>query len=173
MRKAGAHVRVAVSALSLSAAAFVGLTVHEGYTDRAVIPTKGDVPTLGFGSTVHEDGRRVQMGERTDPVNALKKAQAHISKEEQRFRASLPGAHLTQAEYDVYMDWVYQYGSGAWGRSAMRREILAGNHRAACDALLRYRFVDGYDCSTPGNRRCMGVWTRQQARHKACLEAQL
>lgn len=167
-----ANIRVRVAALSLSAAAFIGLAVHEGYTDRAVVPTKGDVPTLGFGSTVHEDGRRVQMGERTDPVNALRKAHAHISKEEQRFRDSLPGAHLTQGEYDVYMDWVYQYGSGAWAKSSMRREILAGRHRAACDALLRYRFVTGYDCATPGNRRCMGVWTRQQARHKACVEAQ-
>ena len=166
------NTRSLVAGLSLSAAAFITIVVHEGYTDRAIVPTEGDVPTLGFGSTAHEDGRRVRMGERTDPVNALKKAHAHISKEEQRFRDSLPGAHLTQGEYDIYMDWVYQYGSGAWGRSSMRREILAGNHRAACDALLRYRYVAGYDCSTPGNRRCMGVWTRQQARHKACLEAQ-
>lgn len=164
--------RVLVAGLTLSAAAFIGLVVSEGYTDRAVIPTQGDVPTLGFGSTQHEDGSRVRMGQRTDPVNALKKAQAHISREEQRFRDSLPGAHLTQGEYDLYIDWVYQYGTGAWSKSSMRREILAGNHRAACDALLRYRFVAGFDCSTPGNRRCMGVWTRQQQRHKQCLEAQ-
>lgn len=160
--------RILVASLSLSAAALVGIVVSEGYTDRAVIPTEGDVPTVGFGSTVHEDGRRVQMGDRVTPVNALKKAQAHISKEEARFRTSLPGVYLTQGEYDVYMDWLYQYGSGAWDKSSMRRELLAGNHRAACDALLRYRFVAGFDCSTPGNRRCMGVWTRQQARHKAC-----
>ena len=164
-------VRIAVAALSLSAAAFIGLAQHEGYTDRAVIPTQGDVPTVGFGSTVHEDGSRVKMGDRTTPVNALIKAHAHISKEEQRFRASLPGASLTQAEYDLYMDFVYQYGSGAWSTSSMRRHILAGQHRQACDALLRYRFAGGFDCSTPGNKRCMGVWTRQQARHKACIAA--
>ena len=168
----GDKVRVAVAALSLSAAAFVGLAVHEGYTQRAVIPTKGDVPTIGFGSTRHESGAAVRMGERTDPVKALKKAQAHISRDEARFRASLPGVSLTQGEYDVYLDFTYQYGLGNWEKSGMRRELLAGRHRAACDALLRYRFAAGYDCSTPGNRRCMGVWTRQQARHKACLEAQ-
>lgn len=166
------NTRILVASLSLSAAALVGLVVHEGYTDSAVIPTKGDVPTVGYGSTVHEDGSRVKLGDRTDPVNALKKAQAHISKDEQRFRDSLPGAHLTQGEYDTYMDWVYQYGPAAWEKSSMRREILAGNYVAACDALLRYRFVAGFDCSTPGNRRCMGVWTRQQQRHKQCLEAQ-
>lgn len=166
------RIRVAVAALSLSAAGFLGIVMHEGYTERAVIPTKGDVPTVGFGSTVHEDGSRVRMGDRTTPVNALKKAQAHIGKEEARFRASLPGVFLTQAEYDIYLDWLYQYGSGAWAKSSMRRELLAGNHRAACDALLKYRFAGGFDCSTPGNRRCAGVWTRQLERHAKCLEAQ-
>lgn len=170
------RLRVLVASLSLSAAALVGLVVHEGYTDRAIIPTQGDVPTIGFGSTAHEDGSRVQMGQRTDPVNALKKAHAHISKEEQRFRASLPGAHLTQDEYDLYMDWVYQYGTGAWSKSSMRREILGGHHRRACDALLRYRYAGGYDCSTlingQPNKRCWGVWDRQLKRHQQCLDAQ-
>lgn len=165
-------VRAAVGALSLSAAALIGLATHEGYTGKAVIPTKGDVPTVGFGSTRHEDGRRVQMGDTTTPVGALQKLQAHVSKEEAIFRASLPGVMLTQGEYDLYMDWVYQYGTGAWSKSSMRRLLLQGNHRKACDALLRYRYVAGYDCSTPGNRRCMGVWTRQQERHRKCLEEQ-
>ena len=43
--------RRAVAALTLSAAALVGIVLHEGYTDRAVIPVKGDVPTIGFGTT--------------------------------------------------------------------------------------------------------------------------
>ena len=167
------RVKVVVAALTLSFAAAVNIAVHEGYTTNAVIPTEGDVPTYGYGSTVKPDGSRVRMGERTDPVNALKKAHAHITREEARFRASLPGVHLTQGEYDVYMDWVYQYGMGAWHKpKSPRTWLLQGEHVAACDALLHWRFVGSYDCSTPGNRRCMGVWTRQQARHKACLEAQ-
>ena len=165
-------IRVAVGALSLSAAALIGLATHEGYTGKAVIPTKGDVPTVGFGSTRHEDGSRVQMGDTTTPVQALQKLQAHVNKEEALFRASLPGVELTQAEYDLYMDFIYQYGSGTWNSSRMRKHLLAGQHRQACDALLRYRFAGGFDCSTPGNKRCMGVWTRQLERHRKCLEAQ-
>ena len=152
-------IRVAVGALSLSAAALIGLATHEGYTGKAVIPTKGDVPTVGLGDT-------------TTTVGALKKLQTHVSKEEAIFKASLPGVELTQAEYDLYMDWVYQYGTGAWQKSSMRRHLLQGQHRQACDALLQYRFAAGYDCSTPGNKRCMGVWTRQLERHRKCLEAQ-
>ena len=163
---------VTVGALSLSASALIGLAKHEGFTPQAVIPTKGDVPTVGFGSTRHEDGSRVKMGDAVTPVQALQKLQAHVSKEEAIFKASLPGVKLTQAEYDLYMDWVYQYGTGAWQKSSMRKLLLLGQNRKACDALLRYRFVAGYDCSTPGNKRCAGVWTRQQERHHKCLEAQ-
>lgn len=163
--------RLAVATLSLSAAGFVGILAHEGFVDKAMIPTKGDVATVGFGSTVHEDGSRVAMGDRVDPVRAVIKAQTHISKDERAFRESLPGVALHQAEYDAYLDFVYQYGASTWRNSSMRRHLLAGDYAKACDALLLYKFAGGYDCSTPGNRRCAGVWTRQLERHAKCAAA--
>ena len=169
-------VRIAVAALALSAAGLVGIVTREGYTEQAVIPTKGDVPTAGFGSTVHADGTRVRMGDRLDPVRALHTAQAHISRDEAQFRATLPGVALTQGEYDLYLDFTYQYGIGNWRGSPMRSQLLARNYTAACEALLRYRFAAGYDCSTvingKPNKRCCGVWTRQQERHAKCLTEQ-
>lgn len=193
--RGGASPRLLVAGLSLSAAGFIGLVVHEGYTGRAVVPTQGDRSTVGFGSTFNEDGTPVKPGDTTTPVRALIKAQAHLSREEAVFRTSLPGVALSQGEYDLYMDWLYQYGSGAWFTSGMRRELLAGNYRAACDALLDYRKLTSgrkegpgwvvnrrnvqgqptrweFDCSTPGNKVCRGVWTRQLERHKKCMELQ-
>lgn len=186
--------RILVAALSLSAAGFIGIVTHESYTDGAVIPTKNDRPTVGFGSTYHADGTPVKLGDRTTPVRALVTAQAHISREEAIFRESLAGASLHQAEFDLYMDWVYQYGTGAWNGSPMREAILAGDHRKACDALLDFRFLTAtratpgwepyrydkagkpirwrFDCSTPGNKTCRGVWTRQLERHEKCMGAQ-
>lgn len=169
--KAG-PIRLLAAALALSAAGLVGIVASEGYTDTAVVPTKGDRPTVGFGSTFHEDGSPVRMGDKTTPVRALAKAQAHIGREEQQFRDSLTGVKLTQGEYDLYMDFTYQYGLGNWRQSSMRRHLQAGQYRAACDALLRYRYAAGYDCSTPGNRRCQGVWTRQLERHAKCMAEQ-
>lgn len=170
-------VRIVVAALALSAAGLVGIVTREGYTEQAIIPTKGDVPTAGFGSTVRADGTRVRMGDRLDPVRALYTAHAHIARDEAAFRASLPGVALTQGEYDLYLDFTYQYGIGNWRGSPMRSQLLAGNYGAACDALLRYRFAAGYDCSTvingQPNRRCWGVWTRQQERHAKCLAEQV
>lgn len=164
--------RVAVSSLAASAAFIVALALSEGFTDTATIPVAGDPPTGGFGSTVHADGSPVQLGDRFDPVRALVTLKAHVDRDEHAFQKSLHGGYLHQAEYDTYLDFTYQYGIGNWTRSSMRRLVLDGEYRAACDALLRYRYSAGYDCSTPGNKRCAGVWTRQLERHAKCIAAQ-
>jgi len=164
--------RILVAALSLSAAAFVGLTLDEGYSRAAMIPTRGDVPTLGFGSTTHADGRAVKLGDTTTPPQALQRTLVYLQADEADMRRTLAGVALHQAEYDVYIDWRYQYGATAWRNSSMLRELKAGNYSAACQALLRYRYSAGFDCATPGNRVCSGVWTRQQARHAQCMAAQ-
>jgi GH24 family phage-related lysozyme (muramidase) len=165
------RVRIAVAALSLSAVGFISLVSGEGFVDKAMVPTKGDRPTVGFGSTFQADGSPVKMGDTTTPVRALVTAEAHINKQEELFRQSLTGASLSQVEFDVYMDFVYQYGTANWSSSSMRRELLAGNYQAACDALLQWKRAAGYDCSTPGNKRCWGVWERQLARHQKCVGA--
>lgn len=164
--------RIIAAGLALSASAFVAILTSEDYVETAAVPTKNDRPTNGFGSTFKEDGAPVRLGERITPLRAVQRAAAHLSKEEAAFRASIPGVELHQAEYDLYMDWVYQYGTGAWRASTMRRQLMASDYRAACDALLLYKKSGGYDCSIPRNKVCAGVWARQLARHKKCLEAQ-
>lgn len=165
--------KMIVTGLSLSAAAFITLITSEGFAPVATVPVQGDRPTGGFGSTYHADGRPVKLGEKFTPINALTTAKAHISKDEERFRNSLPNAELNQTSYDLYIDWVYQYGIGRWSNSPMRDHVIKGEYQQACDALLlpRYRTVAGYDCSTPGNKRCYGVWVRVQERHKRCLDS--
>lgn len=168
--------RIIVTLLTLSAAGLIAIVTQESYTDAAVIPTKGDVPTLGFGSTKREDGAPVRMGDRTDPVRALHIVQSHLSREEQSFRESLPGVSLTQGEYDLYVDFMYQYGITNWRASSMRKRLIQGEYAAACDALLQWRKAAGYDCSTlvdgKPNRRCWGVWERQLKRHAKCMAEQ-
>ena len=175
--------RVLATALTLSLAGFAGWKANEGFTEVAMIPTQGDVPTIGYGSTRYEDGTPVTL---EDPPITEQRAEQLArnlhSEEEARFRASIPGVYLYQEEYDLYLDFTGQYGIGNWRQSSMRRHLLAtvqapvdrqpGYYRAACDALLRYRYAAGYDCSTPGNRRCPGVWTRQKKRHAKCVAEQ-
>lgn len=171
-----AKTRFAVALLTISAGGFTAWKASEGFTAEAVIPTKGDVPTIGHGNTYYEDGRKVKMGDKITRQRADQLARNILSQKERDFRASLPGAYLTQGEYDVYLDFVGQYGIGNWRTSSMRRYVLNGQYAPACNALLRYRFAAGYDCSQwvngAPNKRCYGVWTRQQERHRKCMAEQ-
>lgn len=164
--------RVIVSLLGMSAAGFATWQANEGFTPVAVIPTKGDVPTIGHGSTRYEDGSPVRMGDTITKARAEVLARNLNSQAEKQLAASMPGVKLYQAEFDIYMDFTGQYGIGNWGASSMRRDLMAGNYAQACNDLLKYRYAAGFDCSTPGNKRCAGVWSRQLERHAKCMAAQ-
>jgi GH24 family phage-related lysozyme (muramidase) len=169
--------RTLIGALTVSAAAFATWVASEGFAPKAEIPTKGDVPTIGHGSTRYEDGTPVKMGDTITRPRAAELARNLMAKDERDLRASLPpDTRLYQAEYDVYLDFVGQYGIGNWRKSSMRRYVIAGEYAAACKALLNYRFAAGYDCSTlvngKPNKRCWGVWTRQKQRYDTCMGAQ-
>lgn len=167
--------RIAIAALTLSAAELVGIAVWEGFTDVAVIPTKGDRPTVGFGMTQREDGSPVQMGDRTTPVKALQRTLAYTATADEKIKKCVT-ADLHQAEYDQMQDFGYQFGIPTLCKSSMVALANAGQYRQSCEAYLQYRFAAGYDCSTlvdgQPNKRCWGVWTRQQGRYKKCMEAQ-
>lgn len=162
--------RNAVAALSLSAAALVGLLAHEGYSDRAIIPVAGDRPTVGFGSTIRDDGSPVRMGDTITPPKAVARSYAHIARDEAGIKACVT-APLTQGEYDTMVDFAYQYGVPTLCKSSIVRHANAGRYKEACDAYLLYKRVAGRDCSIRANG-CYGVWTRSQDRQRRCLEAQ-
>lgn len=165
--------RTLVAALSLSLAALATWQGSEGFTDHAIIPVTDDVPTIGYGSTRWESGAPVKLGDTISRERAAILARNLMRVDEQRLADSLPGVSLYQEEYDVYVDFIGQYGIGNWRKSSMRRHLLAGNYRQACDALLLWRRgPGGFDCSTPGNKRCAGVWTRQLERHAQCWSVQ-
>lgn len=166
-------VRIAVAALTLSAAAFVGILTREGYTDKVVIPTKGDVETIGFGTT-----GGVKMGDTTTPVKAAQRALTDVSKYEGALKRCVK-VPLHQAEYDAYVDLAYNIGPTNFcinkktgEPSILAARLNAEDYVGACEAILLYKYAAGYDCSTPGNKRCSGVWKDRLRVHKKCMEAQ-
>lgn len=160
-----------VIALSASAALLVSLIVSEGYTDKAVIPVQGDVPTYGFGMTYRPDGTPVQIGDKTNPVEAIQRSLSHIQKDEVGIKKCVT-APISQVEYDLMVDFAYQYGVPTLCRSSIVKKANAGDYVGSCKSYLQYKRVNGYDCSTPGNKRCWGVWKRSVERYNDCMEAQ-
>lgn len=167
--------RVPVAALTLSAAGLVAILLQEDYTDRAIVPTKNDRPTVGFGSTFKEDGSPVRLGDTIRPPQAVKRSLAHIEKDEARLKKCVT-APLSQVEYDILVDFSYQYGVPTICKSSMVRLANAGDYIGSCNAYPLYKRSGGYDCSTlingQPNKRCWGVWTRNLERRDRCLAAQ-
>lgn len=159
--------RIAIASLSLGAAALVGLVVSEGYTDTAVIPTKGDVPTLGFGTTTG-----VKMGDRTTPVRALQRALSEIDTVYASAVKRCAPVPMYQVEFDVYVDMAYNIGANAFCSSTMARKLREGDYVGACNQILKWKMAAGYDCSTPGNKRCWGLWERRLQLHAQCMGVQ-
>ena len=159
-----AAVRRTVAGLSLSAAALVGILLHEGYTDRAVIPVKGDVPTIGFGATTG-----VRIGETTTPPKALARALTDL----QQFEGALKQCvtvPLAQHEYDALVSFSYNVGSHAFCQSTLVKKLNAEDYAGACSELLRWRFFQGKDCALPANARlCGGLAKRREAEYRQCI----
>lgn len=180
--------RLAVAALTLSATGFAAWKADEGTGPTAVradgavmhlpyVPTKGDVPTIGHGSTRYEDGTPVRLSDQ--PITRQRAEQLARSlndAEERRFKASLPGVMLYPGEFDLYMNFTGQFGIGNWHKPKSPRSwLLRGDYVGACHALMNWRFQAGRDCALPQNwgpKGCKGVWTRQQKRMADCLDMQ-
>lgn len=160
------RLRIAIGALTLSAAALVGIATHEGYTDRAVRPLPTDVPTVGFGSTRRADGSPVRMGDATTPPAAL----AQKLRDVRAFEGELKGcvtAPLTQGEYDSLVSLAYNVGGGPVCRSTMVRLHNAGRHAEACAQFERWVYFQGRDCRDPANG-CGGLPRRRAAEQAMC-----
>lgn len=164
--------RYAIAVLSLSAAGLVGIVSNENYTDRAIIPAPGDVPTNGFGSTTRDDGSPLQLGDRTTPPKALAKAMRDLATYEGAMKRCVK-VPLSQDEYDIYADLTYNIGASAFCGSTLVANLNAGDYHGACSQILRWRYFNGRDCSLQENKTiCGGLWVRRSTAATRCLDAQ-
>jgi len=153
-------VRIAVAALSMSAAAFVGLVAHEGYRDKAYIPVPGDRPTLGYGSTTHADGRPVKLGDTTTPTKALARTMMDVDKFQGAMRQCVR-VPLYQHEYDSLVQFAYNIGPDALCKSTLMRKLNAGDYEGACNEMTKWVYA--------GGRKVQGLVNRREAERKLCL----
>lgn len=152
-----------------------GTAMQEGYRAKPYHDS-GKVVTQGFGSTLKPDGTKIKMTDK--PISqkeALRYLHAHISRHRDTFNHSLKNVKISQVEYDLYADFVYQYGINAWTQSQMLKHLKAGQYVKACHSIENWRFsrVGSHnikvDCRL--NSKCKGVWNRQKWRIEKCLEA--
>lgn len=146
--------RVQVASLTLSAAALVGIALSEGYTDRAVRPLPGDVPTIGFGTT-----EGVKMGDSITPPRALERKLRDVQKFEGALKQCVQ-VPLYQHEYDAYISLSYNIGSGAFCNSTLVKKLNAEDYTGACEEILRWDRFKG--------ERVRGLTLRRQKEYELC-----
>ncbi len=144
-----------LAVLVLSASALVGLALHEGYSDRAIIPVPGDKPTIGFGTT---DG--VQMGDRITPPQALSRALNDVQKFEGALKQCVK-VPLHQHEYDAYISLAYNIGPTAFCGSTLVRKLNAEDYDGACKEILRWDRFKG--------QPLRGLTVRRQKEYLTCI----
>jgi lysozyme len=147
--------RNALAGLSLSAAALVSLVVSESYTDRAVIPVPGDVPTIGFGTT-----SGVKLGDTIKPPQALARALTDIQKFEGALKQCVK-VPLSQNEYDAYLQLSYNIGSNAFCTSTLVRKLNAGDYAGACSAIKSWDKFKG--------KPLRGLTLRREREYQQCI----
>ena len=152
--------RLALASLSLSAAAIVGMAVHEGYRGDAYHATADErergISTIGFGTT---DG--VRPGDRTTPERALVRLLEDATKFERQLKACIGDVPMYQHEWDAIVSWAYNVGPGAACRSTLVRNLQAGDYAGACRELLRWDRQSG--------RVLPGLTKRRQAEYQQCM----
>lgn len=146
--------RLVIGALTLSASTLVGIALHEGYTDRAIIPVPGDVPTKGFGTT-----KGVKMGDKTTPTRALIDLLNDASEAEQAVKRCAP-VPMYLHEFNAYVTLTYNIGQGAFCKSTLSRKLNAGDYDGACAEILRWDYA--------GGRKLRGLTLRREAEYKQC-----
>lgn len=155
--------RLPLVVLALSATAFIGIATQEGYSDHAVIPVKGDVPTIGFGTTAG-----VKLGDTTTPPRALARALTDIEQFEGALKQCVK-VPLHQREYDAFVSLAYNIGPAAFCGSTLVKKLNAADYDGACAEILRWSRFQGRDCAAPENARlCGGLAKRRQAEYRQC-----
>lgn len=147
--------RKALAALSLSGMGLVAIVMNEGYNSTAYIPVKGDVATIGFGST-----KGVKLGDKTTPQDALKRALTDINKFEGALKQCVK-VPLTQGEYDAYISLSYNIGSFAFCNSTLVKRLNAGRYEDACNEILQWDRFKG--------QKLAGLTKRRTEEYHLCL----
>lgn len=152
--------RIAISSAAISAVAFAGILAYEGYREKAYVPVKGDVPTIGHGTTVYPNGAKVRLGDTTTPKAALEYARMDVAKFEGAIKKCVR-VSVYPHEYDAFVSLSYNIGMSAFCGSALVRRLNAQDYDGACREILRWDRAKG--------RVVRGLSIRRQAEYRTCI----
>lgn len=106
----------------------------EGYKDKAYLCPAG-IPTIGYGSTMWNDGRRVQMGDKITKEGA----ELLLHWELNNKAIALYGLNVNQNQADAILSFVFNLGIGAFQKSTLIKKIrLNPNDPTIRDEFMKW-----------------------------------
>jgi len=110
------------------------IKLFEGYKPKAYLCPAG-VPTIGFGSTMYTDGRKIKLG---DTINE-QQGNELLMWELKNKSIALHGLNLNQNQFDSCLSFIYNLGIGAFTKSTLRKKILINpNDKTIKDEFLKW-----------------------------------
>jgi lysozyme len=93
------------------------------------------VPTIGYGSTMWNDGKKVEMGQ----VITLEDAEKLLMWEVMSKTKALPKMNLTQNQHDSIISFCYNLGVGAFLKSTLYKKInINPNDSSIRDEFMKW-----------------------------------
>jgi len=127
----------------------------EGFYGNAYL-CPASVPTIGFGSTMWADGRKVKLGEMISMENAEKLLQWEINNKVH----CLNKLRLNQNQFDALMSFVYNVGIGNLMKSTLyKKALLNPNDETIRDEFMKWNKARVKGVLTP----LKGLTRRRQA----------
>ena len=155
--------RMAVSAMLVAAATIISIAGFEGYREEAYIPVKGDVPTIGFGTT-----KGVKMGDKITPQRAMQRLLDEVDSEYAQGIRKCIKVPLYQHEFGAFLSLAYNVGVPTFCRKAAPGKppnlidlINAKRYAEACERIDA--FVYG-----PGRKKLRGLVKRRAEERAIC-----
>lgn len=96
----------------------------EGFRSKPYLDISG-VPTIGYGATYYQDGRKVTMQDPSITKECALDLKAFHIKEKENAVNRLVKSNINQNQFDALVSWVYNLGEGNLKTSTMLKKINA------------------------------------------------
>jgi lysozyme len=100
--------------------------------------------TIGYGSTLYEDGTPVKETDRPiDEARALSALEAHLNRRVYPVIDMSVQVQLTSNQFDAITSFIYNVGGGNFQKSTLLRKLNAGDYVGAADEFRKWNTSNG------------------------------
>lgn len=134
----------------------------EGFSANAYLcPAK--IPTIGYGNTFWQDGRKVRLGEQISKTKALELLEFVANKDFANKIFPLIKVEVNQNQFDAMTSLAYNIGVGAFSNSTLLKKVNAKDFAGAGDEFLKWDKSNG--------KPLLGLTRRRQREKELFLKA--